>query len=405
MEKVKALLQAHGKPEREVYLDLENSAPIAPDVLEAMTPYFTDLAYGNPTLTHKPGWEAYEVLMSAREKMSKLLGARNYEINFTPGESEANNLALIGYAIANKKRGKRIVVSEIEHLSIINTISLLESAGFEVVKAPVDGQGFVRVEELPKIINKETILLSVGAVNHEIGTVQPIEEICKFSKDLNPEVVVHTDASDAAGKLHFDLEKLGVDMATVSSYKLLGPRGIGALCVREGLEVSRIVEGQLETQRLWPGVENVPNVVGFVKAMEVYITNLETYSILLRRLRDSLIDGILNHVEGTILNGPSGNLRGVDNVNISFMDCEGEALTIELSLYGVYVSSGSACTRRLLQPSYVLLAIGRGYEEAHGSILMKINRLHRNEDVKHVLEVVPKAVFRIRSIGNFGGGS
>lgn len=403
LEKVKALLQAHGKPEKEVYLDLENSAPIAPDVLEAMLPYFTDLAYGNPTLTHKPGWEAYEVLMSARDEMANLLGAKSYEINFTPGESEANNLALIGYAIANKKRGKRIVVSEIEHLSIINAISLLESAGFEVAKAPVDDQGFVKLGELQNLINRETVLLSVGVVNHEIGTVQPIKEICKLAKDLNPQIAVHTDASDAVGKLSISLENLGADLVTVSSYKLLGPRGIGALCVREGLEVSRIVEGQLGTQRLWPGVENVPGVVGFARAIEIYVANLETYSSSLRSMRDLLLEGILNNVDETLLNGPSGTLRGADNVNISFMGCEGEALTVELSLHGVYVSSGSACTRRLLQPSYVLLAIGRGYEEAHGSILMKVNRLQTREDIEHVLDVVPKAVSRIRRIGGFGG--
>lgn len=332
------LLQAHGKPEKEVYLDIENSAPIAPDVLEVMCPYFTDLAYGNPTLTHKPGWEAYEVLMRARNEMAHLLGARSYEIEFTPGESEANNLALIGYATANKKRGKRIVVSEIEHLSIINAINLLESFGFEVVKAPVNGQGLVKLNELQNLINKETILLSVGIVNHEIGTIQPIMEICKLAKDLNSQIAVHTDASDAVGKLPLDLESLRVDLATVSSYKLLGPRGIGALYVKEGLEVKRIVEGQLGTQHLWPGVENVPNIVGFAKAMEIYISNFDAYSALLRSLRDSLIDGILNNISGTLLNGPSGMLRGVDNVNISFLGCEGEALTIELSLQGVYVS-------------------------------------------------------------------
>lgn len=398
------LLQAHGKPEKEVYLDIENSAPIAPDVLEVMCPYFTDLAYGNPTLTHKPGWEAYEVLMRARNEMAHLLGARSYEIEFTPGESEANNLALIGYATANKKRGKRIVVSEIEHLSIINAINLLESFGFEVVKAPVNGQGLVKLNELQNLINKETILLSVGIVNHEIGTIQPIMEICKLAKDLNSQIAVHTDASDAVGKLPLDLESLRVDLATVSSYKLLGPRGIGALYVKEGLEVKRIVEGQLGTQHLWPGVENVPNIVGFAKAMEIYISNFDAYSALLRSLRDSLIDGILNNISGTLLNGPSGMLRGVDNVNISFLGCEGEALTIELSLQGVYVSSGSACTRRLLQPSYVLLAIGRGYEEAHGSILMKLSRLHNKEDIKHVLKVLPRAVSRVRHIGSFGGG-
>jgi len=217
-------------------------------------------------------------------------------------------------------------------------------------------------------------------------------------KDRSPDAIFHTDASDAYGRIPLDVEKLGVDMATLSSYKILGPRGIGALYVREGVEVERLLEGQLGTQRLWPGVENVPLIVGFQKASELLFNDFDDKVSRMRHLRNRLMDGILNSISGTLLNGPRGGRRAPDNVNISFLGCEGEALTIELSLRGVYVSSGSACTRRLLQPSHVLMAIGRKPEEAHGSILMKVSWLHSEEDIDYVLRTLPGAVERLRGL-------
>ncbi|MEM3580713.1 MAG: aminotransferase class V-fold PLP-dependent enzyme, partial [Candidatus Bathyarchaeia archaeon] len=208
----------------------------------------------------------------------------------------------------------------------------------------------------------------------------------------------HTDASDAYGKIQFNVQDLGVDMTTISSYKILGPRGIGALYVREGINIERILEGQIGTQKLWPGVENTPLIVGFTKASELAFQNFEENVRHMRRLRDKLISGIFEKITDVRLNGPRGEKRAPDNANISFLRCEGEALTIELSLNGVYVSSGSACTRRLLQPSHVLTAIGRKFEEAHGSILMKVTRYHTEEDIDYVLEVFPKAVERLRGI-------
>ncbi|MCW3993143.1 MAG: aminotransferase class V-fold PLP-dependent enzyme, partial [Candidatus Bathyarchaeota archaeon] len=210
--------------------------------------------------------------------------------------------------------------------------------------------------------------------------------------------VFHTDASDAYGKIPFAARDLNVDLATISSYKILGPRGIGVLYVKEGITIKRILEGQIGTQKLWPGVENTPSIVGFAKASELAFHNFEENANHMRRLRDKLIDGIVGKTSDVRLNGPEGNKRAPDNVNISFLRCEGEALTIELSLNGVYVSSGSACTRRLLQPSHVLVAIGRKFVEAHGSILMKVTRQHTEEDIDYVLEVIPKAVQRIRGI-------
>jgi cysteine desulfurase len=399
VENVRELLKAHEGLKREVYLDIENSSFVPPDVLEAMLPYFNERAYGNPTLTHKPGWEAFEAIMESAQKIAGYLGCKNLEeVNFTPGETEANNLALLGATLNMRGKGGKIVVSEIEPLSVIHVAEMLAKNGFSVVKVPVDGEGFVNLEKLKETVDRETILASFSVVNHEIGTIQPIREIAEIVRDKNPNAIIHTDASDAYGKVPFKVRESGVDMATISSYKILGPRGVGALYVREGVNIERILEGQIGTQKLWPGVENTPLIVGFAKASELMFEKFEENVQHMRRLRDKLIEGITATIPEVRLNGPRGEKRAPDNVNISFLRCEGEALTIELSLNGVYVSSGSACTRRLLQPSHVLVAIGRRFEEAHGSILMKVTRVHREEDVDYVLEVLPKAVERLRGI-------
>ena len=399
VENVKQLLKAHEGIKHEVYLDIENSSIVPKEIIETMLPYYDQRAYGNPTLTHKPGWEAFETIMESAQKISTFLGCKTLEeVNFTPGETEANNLALMGTGFLMKDKGKKIVISEIEPISVLHVTEMLQKHGFTTTKIPVNNEGFIDLEKLKEAVNKETILASLSAVNHEIGTIQPIKEALEIVKDKNAETIFHTDASDAYGKIEFNVKDLGVDLATISSYKILGPRGIGALYVKEGVNVERILEGQIGTQKLWPGVENTPLIVGFAKASELAFQNFEDNVNHMRRLRDKLLDGIFGRILDVRLNGPKGDKRAPDNVNISFLRCEGEALTIELSLNGVYVSSGSACTRRLLQPSHVLVAIGRKFDEAHGSILMKVTRYHTEEDIDYVLSVMPKAVERIRGI-------
>lgn len=398
-ESVKELIKAHEGIEREVYLDLENSSPIPMEIVEAMIPYFCERAYGNPTVTHKPGWMAYEMVQEASEQVANYIGATSTEeINFAPSETESNNLALIGTALANKKKGDNIVISQIEPLSIDFSSKILEKYGFKVDKVPVDEKGFVNLEKLSDIVNNETILVSMMLVNHEIGTIEPIKEAVETVKEKNPEILFHTDASDAYGKIPINVKELGVDLMTLSSYKILGPRGIGALYTKEGVKIERLLEGQIGTQKLWPGVENTPLIMGFLKASELAFKNFNENVSQMKRLRDRLINGIPEEISETLLNGPKGNKRAPDNVNISFLHCEGESLTIELSLKGVYVSSGSACTRRILQPSNVLTAIGKKFEEAHGSILMKVTRYHTKEDIEYVLKVFPEAVNRLRAI-------
>ncbi|MEM3054999.1 MAG: cysteine desulfurase family protein [Candidatus Bathyarchaeia archaeon] len=399
VENVRELLKAHEGIKHEVYLDIENSSMVPKEIVDAMLPYFNHRAYGNPTLTHKPGWEAFEAIMESAQKIAGFLGCKNLEeVNFTPGETEANNLALLGTSLKMRDKGKKIVISEVEPLSVLHVAEMLTKYGFSVTKISVNGEGFINLEKLGGAVDKETVLVSISAVNHEIGTIQPLKEAVDIVKSKNPAAVFHTDASDAYGKIPFNVQTLNVDLATVSSYKILGPRGIGALYAKEGTNIERILEGQIGTQKLWPGVENTPLIVGFAKASELAFRNFEENVSYIKKLRDKLLEGIFTKISDVRLNGPKGEKRAPDNANISFLRCEGEALTIELSLNGVYVSSGSACTRRLLQPSHVLVAIGRKFEEAHGSILMKVTRYHKDEDIDYVLEVMPKAVERLRGI-------
>lgn len=399
IDNVKELLKAHESLKHEVYLDNENSSMVPDEVIQAMIPYYNLRAFGNPTLTHKPGWEAYETIMESTQKIADFVGCRTLEeINFTPGETEADNLALMGTILSKGAKGGKIIISEVEPLGVLNVAEMLQKRGFTLAKIPVDAEGFINLEKLKEAADKETILVSLSTVNHEIGTIQPIKEAVKVVKEANPETIFHTDASDAYGRVPFNVQDLGVDLASLSSYKILGPRGMGALYVKEHVNVERILEGQVGTQRLWPGVENTPLIVGFAKASELAFTDFEENVAHMRKLRDKLIDGITLVIQDVLLNGPACSRRAPDNVNLSFLRCEGEALTIELSLKGVYVSSGSACSRRLLQPSHVLVAIGRKFDQAHGSILMKVTRMHTEEDINYALKVIPTAVQRIRGI-------
>jgi cysteine desulfurase len=399
VENVKELLKLHEGIKREVYLDNENSTMVPQEVLDAMLPYYNKRAYGNPTLTHKPGWEAFETIMESSQKIAKFVGAKILEeINFTPSETEANNLALMGATSAAKDKGKKIVISEIEPINVMNVTDLMKKYGYTTTKVSVDKEGLINLEKLKEAVDKETVLVSVSAVNNEIGTVQPLKEALDIVKDKNPAALFHTDASDAYGRIPFNVQDVKVDMATISSFKILGPRGAGALYVREGINMERMIEGQIGTQKLWPGIENTPLIVGFTKASELAFNNFDANVNHMRMMRDKLVNGILQTMTDVKLNGTKGTKRAPDNANISFLRCEGEALTIELSLKGVYVSSGSACSRRLLQPSHVLVAIGRRFSEAHGSILMKTTRYHTEEDITHVLDVLPSSVERIRGI-------
>lgn len=395
---VEELLRSHGKPEREVYLDLENSGLIFEEALEAMIEAYKATGIGHPSITHRLGWASYETLYRSTSIVAEILGCKPEEIVYTHSGTEANNLAVVGLARKASKNRRKILVSSIEHLSVVFPAEKLQEYGFKTVKIPVDGEGFVDLDFISDQVDEETLMVSVAAVNHEIGVIQDVKAVVEAVKDKDPEVKFHTDACDALGRIPFNTEKMKVDLVSFSSHKVYGPKGVGALYVREGVKLEPIVYGQLSTQKLWPGLENIPGIVGFAKALELIHRNFESYTSHMRELRDTVIDGLLNTVEYTILNGPRGEGRSPDNINLSFLYCEGEALTVELSFKGIYVSSGSACTSRVLEPSHVLLAIGRRYEEAHGSILMKITPFHTRSDIEYILEVIPEAVSRVRSL-------
>ncbi|MCS7135655.1 MAG: cysteine desulfurase family protein [Nitrososphaerota archaeon] len=393
---IRELLEAHGRPAREVYLDSENSGMIFPEALKAMVDAYEDHFAGHPSITHRRGWESYEALYKTSSTIAKFINCEPDELAFTHSGTEANNLAILG--LNKESERKKIIVSAIEHLSVIFPAEQLEKQGYRVIKVPVDREGFVNLEFLINNVDKDTLLVSVGAVNHEIGTIQDLRAIVESVKDKDENIIFHTDACDALGRISLDVKKLNVDMASFSSHKVCGPKGAGALYIRDGVKIEPIIHGQLSTQKLWPGLENVPAIAGFGKAVELFASNFDLYVNHMKELRDLLIQGILSNVEHTLLNGPLGNKRSPDNVNVSVLYCEGEALTVDLSLNGIYVSSGSACTSRILQPSHVLLAIGREFHEAHGSILMKVAPLHSHEDVRYVVENVPRVVQRLRSI-------
>ncbi len=401
LAKIRELLKLHGKPPHEVYFDLENSGWVPKEVIDAMLPYFNRYGYGHPSITNKPGWEALEALLEAKEYIARTINAESHEIFFTHSGTESNNLAILGSLLANRHRGKKIIVSAIEHYSVLLTANEAASKhGFEAVQIPVDNEGFVNLDILETLVDRDTVLVSIQTVNHEIGVIQPIKEIVEIVKDRNPDVIVHTDAIDAYTRISIDVEKLGVDMLSLSSHKILGPKGAGALYVREGVKIEKILHGALSTQPYWPGVENIPAIVGFRKAAELGIENMYEKMQYVARLRDKLMENIMSSIDSVLLNGPKGDKRVPDNLNISFLYIEGEALTVELSLRGVYVSSGSACTSRVLEPSHALLAIGRKHEEAHGSILFKITRYHNIDDIEYATLQIREAVKRLRELSS-----
>lgn len=400
---IEDLLKSHGIPEREVYLDSENSGLIFPEALDAMVRAYSVSGRGHPAITHRAGWESYETMYKSSKVIADAIRCKPDELVYTHSGTEANNLAITGIAHSAKKR-KKIILSNIEHLSVVFPSERLQELGFVVVKVPVNREGLIDLDFLANQIDKDTLLVSVAPVNHEVGVIQDTRAMVEVVRDRDADVKIHLDACDTLCKIPLDAENLGIDFASFSSHKIYGPKGIGALYIREGIELTPIIRGQLSTQKLWAGLENIPGIAGFAKAVDLMQANYENYTSHMAKLRDRLINELLGSIDHTLLNGPPGHKRSPDNVNISFLYCEGEALTLEMSLKGVYISSGSACTSRVLEPSHVLIAMGRKYEEAHGSILMKTTPFHTESDIEYVIHAFPDAVKRIRSINPFKPG-
>ncbi len=380
---------------RKVYLDHSATTYVDERVKEEMDKYYT-LIFGNPSSFNDVGLEAKNALDNARENVSKILNAEPREIIFTGGGTESINLAIKGVARALKEKGKHIIASKIEHHAVLETCEYLEKKeGFEITYLDVDKYGLINLEELKKAIRKDTILISIMYANNEIGTIQPIDEIGKIAKEN--EIYFHTDACQVGSYLTLDVNKLNVDLMTLNGSKIYGPKGVGVLYIRKGTEIEPIIHGGGQEFGLRSGTENIPGIIGFAKALEIAQENRDKESKRLIILRDKLIKGLLDTIPKTFLNGHPIN-RLPNNANVSILDIEGEAMLLYLNEHGVYASTGSACSSTSLEPSHVILAIGLPYEAAHGSLRFTLGRATTEEDIKYVLEKLPKDVEDLRQI-------
>jgi len=379
-----------------VYLDHSATTPVRKEVADLVLSYMTT-NYGNPSSIHSFGREAKKALENAREQVAGLIGANADEIIFTSGGTEADNLAIIGAAFANQKKGKHLITSAIEHHAVLDSFKYLEKQGFEVTYIPVDEYGLVNPDDVIKAISKQTILISIMHVNNEVGTIQPIKEIAEMVKSKSQDIIIHTDAVQSAGKIPVDVNELKVDLLTASSHKIYGPKGVGCLYVRKGTRIEPRFFGGGQERKRRPGTENLPGIVGFGKAAELAKQELKQEMEKLSELRDMLIDGILKTIPDVKVNGDRKR-RIPGNVNISVRYVEGEALLLSLDMKGIAASSGSACTSGSLDPSHVLLAMGIPHEVAHGSLRMTLGRDNTKEDIQYVLDTLPEIVNRLRSM-------
>lgn len=375
-------------------MDHGAACPVDPRVLKVMTPYFSE-SFGNPSSFHTLGFDAQRVVGRAREQVATLIGAQASEIVFTSCATESNNLGITGAALRYRKKGSRVVVSEIEHISVLNICKELSRQGFEIQYAPVNQDGILDVEQLKELVNGETVLVSVMAANGEIGTIQPIKEAAEMAHDHD--ALFHTDATAAAAQIPLETSSMKFDLMTLSSNDLYGPKGVGALYVRKGLRLKPHMVGGGQEDGLRSGSENVPGIVGMGEAAEIIREEMASESERLLGLRDKLIGGITDAVPESYLNGhPTKRLP--NNANIRFSYIEGESLILSLDQLGIRLSSGSACVAKTLEPSHVLQALGLKHEEAHGSLVFTLGKSNRGEDVEYVIQKMPDVVRRLRAM-------
>lgn len=380
---------------RQIYMDYTAGKPVDPRVIEAMLPYMKSF-YGNPASIHSSGQEPRKALDEARAKIAELINAEKKEsIIFTSGATESNNLAIKGFANRNADRGKHIITSSIEHMSVHNPCKFLKTNGFEVTFLPVDKYGTVSLESLERELTEKTILVSIMYANGEIGTIQPIKEISQIVHSKNTHL--HVDATAANGQIPIDVRRDGIDLLTISSNDMYGPKGVGALYIREGIRIEPLIHGGGQERGLRSGTENLPSIVGFWKAAELVIKEMSAESERLSRLREKLIKGLLDSVPYSFLNGhPTKRLP--DNAAVRFSFIEGESILLSLDMMGVAASSGSACTTKTLEPSHVLMATGLKHEEAHGSLLFTLGKQNIEGDVDYVVGIMPDIVKRLRAM-------
>ncbi|MFH1253051.1 MAG: cysteine desulfurase family protein [Candidatus Uhrbacteria bacterium] len=384
---------------RFIYLDHAATTPLDPRVFAVMKPWLEE-NFGNPSSFHTPGKKAKDAIEAARSRVAKIFCCRSEEIIFTSGGTESDNLAVLGLARANAAVGKHVVVSAIEHHAVLEAAGQLEKEGFEVTYLKPNSDGIIEFASVKAAIRPDTILVSIMLANNEIGAIQPISEIGNWlQKFRGPKLfpAFHTDACQAAGALDLSVEKLHVDLMTINGSKIYGPKGVGALYARKGLRLQPLMFGGAQERSLRPGTENVASIVGLAEALDLVQKEKNKENEHLLPLREKLIKGIFDSVPKTKLNGhPTQRLP--NNVNISFLDIEGEALMLYLDAQGIFVSTGSACTSASLDPSHVVLATGRSAEEAHGTIRFTLGHTTTEADIDYVLEVLPPLVEKLRLI-------
>ena len=374
-----------------IYLDNAATTPVDREVIEEMLPYFTQ-KYGNASSLHSFGREARDAIEGSRERVAELIGAKSEEIIFTAGGTESDNIAIKG--IAFRKGKGHIITSQIEHPAVMATCQHLERKGFDVTYLPVDRYGMVNPEDVENAIRDDTILLTIMHANNEIGTIEPIEQIARIAKERG--IPFHTDAVQSVGKIPVDVSKLDVDMLSISSHKIYGPKGVGALFIKEGLSLEPVMHGGGHEKGLRPSTENVPGIVGLGKACELAESRMEEDMKNMIRLRNKLIEGVLE-IEESYLNGhPEKRLP--NNAHFRFEAVEGESLLLSLDDKGIAGSTGSACSSKKLKPSHVLLAIGLNEVQAHGSLRLTLGRENTEEEIDYVIETLPEIVEKLRAM-------
>ncbi len=386
---------------KRIYLDNAATTPVDERVLQEMLPYFTE-KFGNPSSVYHEAHEAKFAVEAARLQIAQAIGADAKEIYFTAGGSESDNWALKGVAFKNRKKGKHIITSEIEHHAILHTCEFLEKEGFDVTYLPVDSKGLVSIDDVKKAIRDDTILVSIMFANNEIGTIEPIKEIAEVVKAKG--IIFHTDAVQALGNIPVNVKDLNVDMLSMSSHKIYGPKGVGALYIRKGVPIVPLIHGGGQERNRRASTENVPGIVGFGKAAELAVQELDTNMAHMRELRDALIEGVTTRIPQVRLNGhPTQRLPG--NANFCFDYIEGESILLSLDLIGVSGSSGSACTSGSLDPSHVLLAIGLPAGVAHGSLRLTMGRHTTMEDINYVVDNLVTIIERLRKMSPIDANS
>lgn len=379
-------------------MDHSATTPVAPEVLDAMMPYF-NIKYGNASSLHSFGREAREALEESRVTVAGVLKAKPDEIIFTSGGTESDNLAIKGIAHRYQDKGKHIITTSIEHPAVLEVCRALTKVGFQVTYLPVNKEGLVELSSLESAIRDDTILISVMHANNEIGTIQPIEEIGKLAKEKD--IFFHTDAVQSVGKIPTDVDKMGVDLLSLSAHKLYGPKGIGALYVRTGTRLQNIIQGGGHEKNLRSGTENVPGAVGLATAAKMADESIDEEAKRLTRLRDWLAKAILDNIKEAWING-SMEKRLPGNLNFSFRYVEGESLLLFLDSKGIAASTGSACSSKKLEPSHVLRSLGLKPEECHGSLRIAMGRSNNQGQVEYVAKAVQEAVARFRAMSPLG---